>query len=148
MNGHALQELSREECLGLLAACHFGRLVVNSAGSAIIRPVNYVYDAQSQSVALRTDLGAHVHAYRRATHATFEVDDVDAAAGTGWSVIVRGTAEEVHSPAERRRLERLGLDPWAPGEKRLWLRIRARTVSGRRVTNGEVLDAQTWSSLC
>jgi hypothetical protein len=44
-------ELSREECLRLLASHSFGRLAVNMGeGAPLIRPVNYVFDEPSQSV--------------------------------------------------------------------------------------------------
>jgi hypothetical protein len=39
----------------------------------------------------------------------------------------------VTGPADVRRLDGLGLHQWAPGEKSHWVRIRAWTVSGRRV---------------
>jgi hypothetical protein len=32
-----------------------------------------------------------------------------------------------------RRIGSLGLEPWAPGHKGHWIRIRANTVSGRRI---------------
>jgi hypothetical protein len=48
-------------------------------------------------------------------------------------VIVRGVAEEVTSPSDIRHLDALGLAPWAPGNRRRWVRIRAWTVSGRRI---------------
>jgi hypothetical protein len=48
-------------------------------------------------------------------------------------VIVRGVAEEITNPTELRRIDGLGLDPWAPGHKDRWIRIRVNTVSGRRI---------------
>ena len=52
---------------------------------------------------------------------------------TGWSVIVTGVTELVTHPSEIRRLDSLGLEPWAPGRKAHWVHIRAWTVSGRRI---------------
>ena len=51
----------------------------------------------------------------------------------GWSVIVEGFTEEITNPSELRRIEQLQLEPWAPGHKGHWIRIRASTVSGRRI---------------
>jgi nitroimidazol reductase NimA-like FMN-containing flavoprotein (pyridoxamine 5'-phosphate oxidase superfamily) len=130
-----LSELSREECLALLAAHSFGRLAVSGGVEVpIIRPVNYLFDERSQSVAFRTAAGSKLHFLVRAAKAAFEIDEVDPADRTGWSVIVAGMTEEVTNPSELRHLEDLGLDTWPPGERSHWIRIRAAAVSGRRVT--------------
>lgn len=129
-----MTELSREACLELLAAHHFGRLaVVMSTGSPIIRPVNYVFDPPSQSVVFRTERGSKFHALVQASQAAFEIDGIDEETHTGWSVIIEGVTAEVTAPGDIARLERLGLDPWAPGEKPHWVHIRAWKVSGRRL---------------
>jgi nitroimidazol reductase NimA-like FMN-containing flavoprotein (pyridoxamine 5'-phosphate oxidase superfamily) len=124
--------LSREECLRLLASHNFGRLAV-AMDSPVIRPVNYIFDDRSQSVVFRTAAGSKFHALLMAGNAAFEIDGIDADSRTGWSVIVAGVAEEVTNPSELRRLDGLGLDPWVPGEQPRWVRVRARTVSGRRI---------------
>ncbi len=132
--GTKMLELSREECLALLGANSFGRLAVSAGdGAPVVRPVNYLFDERSQSVLFRTAPGSKLHAVLRSTHATFEIDDVDEGARSGWSVIIQGVTEEVTNPAEVRRLDRLGLESWAPGEKPHWVQIRAWTVSGRRI---------------
>jgi hypothetical protein len=48
-------------------------------------------------------------------------------------VIMSGVADEVTNPNEISRLDGLDLDSWAPGHKAHWMRIRALTVSGRRI---------------
>jgi uncharacterized protein len=126
-------ELTRQECLELLAANQFGRLAVVMNGSAVIRPVNYVFDAQMQSVLFRTARGSKLHALLRAKHASFEIDGIDEAIRTGWSVVIEGVTAEVDRPADIIRLNAVGLKPWAPGPKPHWIHIRARTVSGRRI---------------
>lgn len=127
-------ELSREECLRLLASQSFGRLAVNiGEGPPVIRPVNYAFDEASQSIVFRTAHGSKLHALLRSAQASFEVDRVEGASRTGWSVIVQGVTDEITQPSEVRRLDSLGLEPWAPGEKPRWVHIRARTLSGRRI---------------
>lgn len=129
-----LLELTRPECLNLLGRSHFGRLAVSRGeGAPIIRPLNYVFDVRSQSVAFRTTAGTKLHGLLRAKEASFEIDGIDSGGRTGWSVVIIGTAEEVTSPSEIRRLDKLGLEVWAPGPRNHWVRIRARTVSGRRI---------------
>ena len=137
-----MHDLSREECLELLAANGVGRLAVSGKDAPVIRPVNYAFDQPSQSVVFRTAPGSKFYALLRQNAATFEVDGVDPASRSGWSVIVVGATEEVTNPADVRRLDGLGLEQWAPGDKPHWVRIRAWTVSGRRITtSGEAADA-------
>lgn len=127
-------ELSREECLKLLAAHHFGRLaVVMPNGDPVIRPVNYVFDHSSQSVVFRTASGSKFHALMRGGRAAFEIDGVDEHGRMGWSVIIEGVTAQMKRPLEIGRLNQLGLKPWAPGPKPHWMHIRAQTVSGRMI---------------
>jgi nitroimidazol reductase NimA-like FMN-containing flavoprotein (pyridoxamine 5'-phosphate oxidase superfamily) len=124
--------LSREECLRLLASHNFGRLAV-AMDSPVIRPVNYVFDHRSQSVAFRTADGSKFHAMTTGGNAAFEIDGIDPDSRTGWSVIIVGMTKEVTAASELRRLNDLGHESWAPGRKAHWMRIRAWTVSGRRI---------------
>ena len=128
-------ELARPECLRLLAATGIGRIAVSVTewDHPVIRPVNYVFDESSQSVLIRSASGSKLHALLRSAMAAFEIDGIDAAGHVGWSVIIVGVAEEITDAAELRRIEGLGLEPWAPGRKGHWIRIRANTVSGRRI---------------
>jgi len=133
-----MAELSREECLGLLASHQFGRLAVNvGGGPPVIRPVNYRFDGRSQSVVFRSATGSKFHALIRSVDAAFEIDGIDPELRTGWSVIIHGATHEVTSPTEISRLNRLGLEPWAPGSMAHWMHIRAYTVSGRRIALAE-----------
>lgn len=134
-----LRQMDRAECLELLAANRFGRLAVDmGAGQPpLIRPVNYLFDERSQSVIFRTAAGSKHHALLAAHKAAFEIDGLDQQNRLGWSVVVRGVAEEITDPRELRRLGNAPLDPWGPGEKPHWMRIRAWTVSGRRIVEPE-----------
>jgi nitroimidazol reductase NimA-like FMN-containing flavoprotein (pyridoxamine 5'-phosphate oxidase superfamily) len=129
-------ELTREDCLRLLATTELGRIVITVAGweQPVIRPVNYVFDESSQSVLVRSAPGSKLYAVLRSARATFEIDGSDPAERTGWSVIISGVSEEITNPAELRRIDGLGLEPWAPGHQGRWIRIRANTVSGRRIS--------------
>jgi uncharacterized protein len=126
-------DLSREECLQLLAANSFGRLAVTMKDQPVIRPVNYLFDKPMQSVVFRTAHGSKFHALLRAARAAFEIDGIDEHSRTGWSVIMHGVTEEVTNASDVRRLDSLALETWAPGPKPHWVRIRAWTVSGRRI---------------
>jgi nitroimidazol reductase NimA-like FMN-containing flavoprotein (pyridoxamine 5'-phosphate oxidase superfamily) len=128
-------ELERAECLRLLAATEIGRIAISVAewNHPLVRPVNYVFDEPSQSVLIRSASGSKLNALLRSARAVFEIDGIDWAGRIGWSVIVVGVAEEITSTAEVRRIANLGLEPWAPGHKGHWIRIRTNVVSGRRI---------------
>jgi nitroimidazol reductase NimA-like FMN-containing flavoprotein (pyridoxamine 5'-phosphate oxidase superfamily) len=132
-----LAELERDECVRLLALTTFGRLAVSPRDwrtPPVIRPVTYVFDRSSQSIIFQSARGSKFTALLLSGQAAFEIDGIEPAAETGWSVIVQGPIEEITNSAEIHRLERLELRPWAPGEKPHWIRIRASVVSGRRIT--------------
>jgi nitroimidazol reductase NimA-like FMN-containing flavoprotein (pyridoxamine 5'-phosphate oxidase superfamily) len=132
-------ELNRAECLSLLAETRLGRLAVSTTDrTPIIRPVSYCFDARSQSVVFRTAVGSKVRALLDAGKATFEIDGIDQAGSTGWSVIVSGVTEEITGQSEIQRLASIGLEPWAPGHTHRWVRIRAFTVSGRRISRNRL----------
>jgi uncharacterized protein len=128
-------ELDRPECLRLLAATSIGRIAVSVTewDHPVIRPVNYVFDESSQSVLLRSALGSKLHALLRSARAAFEIDGIDDAGCVGWSVIIVGVCEEITDARELRRIERLGLESFAPGHNGRWVRICANVVSGRRI---------------
>jgi nitroimidazol reductase NimA-like FMN-containing flavoprotein (pyridoxamine 5'-phosphate oxidase superfamily) len=126
--------LDRDECLALLGATSFGRVAVATGeGPPAVRPVNYTFDPSSQSVVFRTARGSKFHALVQAAEAAFEIDGTDAEAHTGWSVIVSGVTEEITGRAELERLAQHVPPSWAPSEKPYWMRLRAYTVSGRRI---------------
>lgn len=130
-------ELDRDECLRLLAATSLGRLAVSVEGwPPVIRPVNYVFDRSSLSVVFRSARGSKLTALLLSTEAAFEIDGIEPDAHTGWSVILVGRAEEITHGVEVDRVEQLGLQPLAPGDKPHWIRLRATVVSGRRIAAG------------
>jgi nitroimidazol reductase NimA-like FMN-containing flavoprotein (pyridoxamine 5'-phosphate oxidase superfamily) len=126
-------EIDPAGCMRILAAAsgHIGRIAVS--GPAMIRPVNYAFDDRTQSVVFRSALGSKLREGLSSGTTAFEIDGTDPIDRTGWSVIVVGEAEEVTDPAEIDRLEDFKLEPWAPGARTHWVRIRASSASGRRI---------------
>ena len=138
----AMEVLEREECLRLLAETSFGRLAMNLRSDVpMIRPVNYLFDERTQSILFRTDFGSKFQGVLVSAKAAFEIDGVDYATRTGWSVIVTGSVKKVTNFLELERFAHLGLEPWAPGEKPHWARIRVWTATGRRITSPDGDDA-------
>jgi uncharacterized protein len=125
-----LEVLDREECLALLERNSLGRIAVVVGGRPLVFPVNFTLDGDA--VVLRTNAGTKLHGARSGWVA-FECDGIDAVYHTGWSVLVSGIAEEVRNEAEITALERLPLGPWCTGATSTWLRIRPRSLSGRRI---------------
>ena len=125
------QELTKSECFALLSGERLGRVaVIDDQGPAIF-PVNFVLDRHM--VVFRTDEGTKLVAAARGSRVAFEIDGTDAAARTGWSVLVRGEAIEVTDPAELARLRKVRVSPWAPGPKTHYVRILPAKLTGRRI---------------
>ena len=126
-----LRELTRSECFALLAAGQLGRLAVVDDHGPVVFPVNYVLDRHT--VVFRTEEGTKLHAACRGSRACFEVDGADAAARTGWSVVVRGEVTEVTDRAELARLRELPLQAWAAGERNRYVRMLPAILTGRLI---------------
>ncbi|MBV9920693.1 MAG: pyridoxamine 5'-phosphate oxidase family protein [Pseudonocardia sp.] len=136
--GPTLQSLTDDECHALLKTQQIGRLGVNAEHYPLIFPVNYGLDGSV--VVVRTHPGTKLSAANHA-NVTFEVDHIDQVGRTGWSVLIRGLAEEVtgaHGAELIERTHAAGAEPWAPGEYGHWLRIIPHDVTGRRIVPGEL----------
>ena len=126
-----LRELDEDECRRLLAGRRLGRLAIPDFGGPVIFPVNYILD--QGLVVFRTDPGSKLEAAMERESVCFEVDAVEEATRTAWSVLVRGTLADVTNPAHLARLRTLPLYPWAPGDKARYVRVRPRSITGRRI---------------
>lgn len=127
-----LEWIQRDECLRLLAANEVGRIVVVEGGGPLIFPVNYALDGEN--IVFHTDDGTKL---RRGPgrSACFEVDEIDRAGHTGWSVVAVGRLEEVtelDGPVYERVIK-LPIEPWAPGPKDRVLRLIPSQITGRRI---------------
>ena len=138
MSDATMESLPTDECYRLLATHEIGRIGVNAEHYPLIIPVNYGMDGRT--IVIRTHPGTTLSA---ASHAnvTFEVDEIDRQTRSGWSVLVRGQAEEVgpeHRAELVSRTHGTGVQPWAPGEHGNWLRIIPQEISGRRIVPGQL----------
>ncbi|HEX8861316.1 MAG TPA: pyridoxamine 5'-phosphate oxidase family protein [Actinomycetes bacterium] len=125
------QELTKDECFRLLAGKHLGRVVLVDERGPLALPVNFLLD--QHTVLFRSDEGTKLDVAVRGGQVAFQVDGVDEATRTGWSVLVRGEATRVTDPDELARVRRLPLYPWAPGGKGHYLRILPSSLTGRRI---------------
>jgi nitroimidazol reductase NimA-like FMN-containing flavoprotein (pyridoxamine 5'-phosphate oxidase superfamily) len=126
-----LEVLDEEECFRMLATTDVGRIAVVLGGAPLVFPINYA--VVDHTVVVRTAAGAKLTAAGRG-QITIEADHLDSATRTGWSVMVRGRADEItgQDPASVCALRSVDLHPWA-GDKPVWLRIIPDVVSGRRL---------------
>lgn len=132
--------LTSDECYGLLGTREIGRLGVLAEQYPLIIPMNYAMD--EGIIVVRSRPGLKLSSAQHA-NVTFQVDDINERTRGGWSVLVRGQAEEVstdHSPEIIDRTEQTNLKPWAPGADFHWVRIIPHGISGRRISPG--LDRQ------
>jgi uncharacterized protein len=63
---------------------------------------------------------------------SYEVDDFDPARKVGWSVLVRGVSEFVDVDDLPDVDQRPA--PWVQGQRTLYVRLRTRSISGRRIS--------------
>jgi hypothetical protein len=79
-------------------------------------------------IVFRSGSGSKLHALRDMP-VSFQVDSFDPFHRTGWSVLIRGVAHE----AIERDVEHLVVEPWAPGDKRHWIRVLPTAITGRNI---------------
>lgn len=126
-----LEVLSAVQCSDLLARRNLGRIAFSAGENQEILPVNYVADGSV--IVFRTAEGTKLQhvAMRRVA---FEIDDWDPMAGVGWSVVVKGVAQEITKGIDpfASALRKLHVVPLAPGKREHWVAIYPSEVSGRR----------------
>ena len=131
-DGSALQPLTRDECLLLMASVPVGRIIYTRQALPAVDLVNFALD--EGDAVIRTDHGGKLAAATRRAVVAFEADSLDLARRAGWSVTVVGQSHEVTDAAEIARLTQLGLCSWAPGERDHFIRISPGILNGRRLS--------------
>jgi nitroimidazol reductase NimA-like FMN-containing flavoprotein (pyridoxamine 5'-phosphate oxidase superfamily) len=132
-----LEDLDEAECLRLIAPGGIGRLVFAGRFDLTVLPVNY--KLHNGAILFRTsahgsteeDLRTGIdHAEYRVA---FEVDDFDADAREGWSVLLQGPAHHLDDDTERAEAAAAGVVPWAGGDREHFIRITPARITGRRI---------------
>jgi len=128
--GRGTTVLPPAECKRLLAITSkrggVGRLGVATGQAPVVVPVNF--SLRDGQVVVRTGTGFLSQAAAGQLVA-FEVDQVSWAAGTAWSVLVRGLATLIESP-DAPELEDL-VQPLVPNPGDMLLVVRPDVVTGR-----------------
>ncbi|GII34468.1 pyridoxamine 5'-phosphate oxidase family protein [Planotetraspora mira] len=132
-----LEELSAEECLKLISPDGVGRIGFTTPSGPVVLPVNYTM--HQEAILFRTafdgpmdeDLNSGIEDLE--FKVAFEVDHIDTATREGWSVLVRGPAHRVSAEDELAAVRDSAPEPWAGGERRLYIRIAPVQLTGRRI---------------
>jgi len=130
-DGPVLEELSRAECLRLLATVAIGRISYTRRALPAVEPVNFALD--DGAIVIRTDAGGKLSAAAHRAVVAFQADQLDLVLRSGWSVTVVGQCEEVTDAGDVARLDELRLESWAPGSRNHFLRIVPAIVTGRKL---------------
>jgi uncharacterized protein len=132
-DGSALKQLTRDECLQLMASAPVGRIIYTRQALPAVELVNFAID--NGDVIIRTDHSGKLAAATRGAVVAFEADDLDAERHTGWSVTIIGQSHEVIDPDDIGRLAHIGLNSWAPGDRQHFIRISPGILNGRRLSD-------------
>ena len=130
-DGLALRQLTRDECLRLMASVPVGRIIYTRQALPAVELVNFAID--NGDIIIRTDYSGKLAAAIREAVVAFEADSLDTARRVGWSVTVVGQSQEVTDPDETDWLDQIGLRSWAPGDRHHFIRIRPGILNGRRL---------------
>jgi nitroimidazol reductase NimA-like FMN-containing flavoprotein (pyridoxamine 5'-phosphate oxidase superfamily) len=125
-----LEILDESECIRLLRTVRIGRVAVSLGEVAAVLPVNFAM--LGADILFFTGTGVKLNAALSAATVSFEADEIDVDAHTGWSVLAVGPTERTDR-GMRARVEALGLYPWAAGDRHYLVRIRPTFLSGRRI---------------
>jgi nitroimidazol reductase NimA-like FMN-containing flavoprotein (pyridoxamine 5'-phosphate oxidase superfamily) len=105
----SLDELGVDECWRLLGTQPVGRVAVIVGHYPLVFPVNFA--VADKSIVYRTGSGTKLHAIHR-SNVTFEVDEIDLVHLSGWSVMVKGVAQELNIDRNRHQISEAELgDP-------------------------------------
>jgi transcriptional regulator with XRE-family HTH domain len=127
-----LHNLSRDECMELIAAGGIGRFLFDEPGRGPVAiPVNF--RMAGDDVIFRTTSQGDVTDGLHGQPVSFDVDHFDEALGEGWSVLLSGTANVIADPEELNQAKELGIEPWAGGDRHTYVRIAVTQVTGRRI---------------
>jgi len=140
----AVEALSEAVCLLRLACTQVGRVATTIRATPAIFPVNYA--VLDEDVVFRTGEGTKFDAALSRAVVAFEIDGSHEG-GRGWSVLVIGRAREITDRATEARADSLGLQTWAPGERKHYIRIDTDIISGRRVIAVDAVIAPSPASL-
>lgn len=128
-------ELSYAKCRELLAGGVVGRVGVCTPAGPRIFPVNYA--VVDEAIVFRTTPYGVIAGHDWGEPLAFEIDHLDYADHKGWSVLAVGPAERVADSDDIGHIQRTwDPRPWAGGSRPLYVRLRWKELTGRRLGTG------------
>ncbi|WP_051966463.1 pyridoxamine 5'-phosphate oxidase family protein [Kitasatospora mediocidica] len=132
-----IETLSEAECLRLLATVPLGRVVYTAHALPGVLPVAFRVEPDGRLV-LALLPGGTLSRALDGTVTAFQADDVDVAAGHGWSVTVHGHTAVVRDPRTYWELLRSGPKPWVPEPEPMFVVLTPELVVGQRLSPAPV----------
>ncbi|TCN29601.1 helix-turn-helix protein [Kribbella orskensis] len=125
-----LTDMGEQECLALIEPGGIGRLAFEVSGRLTVVPVNFT--VHHGDIVFRTAATTAIGRYGEGPVA-FEVDRIDEGMHEGWSVLISGTARQADQDETAALGTTVDVDPWAGGNRELYVLITPARITGRRV---------------
>jgi nitroimidazol reductase NimA-like FMN-containing flavoprotein (pyridoxamine 5'-phosphate oxidase superfamily) len=129
-DGPAQQQLSRDECLQLMASVSIGRIIYTRQALPAVDLVNFALD--HGDIVIKTDGDGKLATATRHAVVAFETDCLDDQQA-GWSVAAIGRSREVTDPEDISRLQKIDLSSWTFGTREHFIRVSPELLNGRRL---------------
>jgi hypothetical protein len=126
------QALGDAECLRLLAGPEFGRVVFTRLALPVVQPVRFCVHAGQVMIATRE--GDQLSRAVRGAVVAFQVDNLDALTGAGWTVTAVGPAHVLTDANDITAAAGLGLHTWVPTARYSYVAIQIGILRGYRVS--------------
>jgi uncharacterized protein len=128
---NGIEVLSEPQCRELLASQDLGRIAFSIDDQPEVFPVNYAADGTVVVFRTADDNRLQQALLRRVA---FEVDGWDPVTTVGWSVLLKGVAQEVTTGIDpfSAALREHPVFPLAPGAREHWIAVYPTEISGRR----------------
>ena len=133
-----MEILSRHDCLSLLASRPVGRVGVSRHALPVIFPVTYCL--LGEDVLFATGTGSKSLAVAHENVIAFEIDEIDPASRSGWSVVVVGVARRIDErDPDWQAATDLDVRPWVGRHAVNLIRLGTERLSGRRLIAGRAV---------
>lgn len=126
-----LVDLSAEECWELITTMPVGRIAWSTSTGPVVVPVNFSVDGRS--IKIRTAAYSSMVQKADVERVAFEVDHIDEATHSGWSVLARGRAEVRYGEPD----DGTGPEPWPRGPRSATVVIDVDEITGRWLNPAE-----------
>jgi nitroimidazol reductase NimA-like FMN-containing flavoprotein (pyridoxamine 5'-phosphate oxidase superfamily) len=125
-----LEELTVEESWRLATDTQVSRIGWTGPRGPVVLPVNHV--VHEEALWIRTSAHSSMAEQIDESAVALLVDDLDPDTHVGWSALFKGHAEILYREDQIPDVVK-NLHPWPAGPRPLWVRLRPKEVTGRRL---------------